>query len=247
MKPAGFHAQILVLLLAAAAALGTNAEAQPGPDRWHAAAAVASDYVLHGLSQLDAGPALHLSFDFEHETGLFAGAALANVDYEFETGFSQGRDSQLTFYSGYVWRRGPWAANATLSRYVYPDSPRDYDYTQLAVTASFRERYFLTAARSNDYLAVYSASGYVRAGIALPWVHGLAFEFNAGRFTTDSAYAESYDFWDVGLSRAVGRFALDLRFHDNSFGRASLLGNANQNMWVLSMSYPLLPRSRGRR
>jgi uncharacterized protein (TIGR02001 family) len=247
MNPSGSSANIgfnfaLIAFLGSVAVAGV--EAQPGPDRLRASVALSSDYVLHGLAQTRDRPSLHVSLDFEHEAGFFAGGSLANVDYEAEAGFSTPRDSLLTLYGGYVWRKGPWASNVALSRYVYPDIVRDYDYTQIAVTASFRDRYFLTAARSSDYLAVYDTSRYVRAGVAVPWSRGLEFGINAGRFTTGGAFGTSYDFWDAGVSRAAGRLALDLRFHDNGYGRASLLGNATGNLWVLSLTYVFLPLDR---
>jgi hypothetical protein len=45
----------------------------------------------------------------------------------------------------------------------------------------------------------------------------------------------------VGLSRPLGRIALDLRYHANSYSRSSLLGNDAAESWVLSMSYTFLP------
>lgn len=235
--PASF---IVALLICAA----SPSVAQPVPDKFRAAVTVASDYVLHGLAQTTSGPSLRLSFDYEHPTGFFAGGALANVEYRAERQFSRPREYQAVVYAGYVWRRNDWMANLTLSRYEYPDITISYDYTQLAATLSFRDRYFLTAARSSDYLAIYDDSEYWSAGIAQPWIRDLEFSVNAGRFRTDGYFAASYSFWDIGLSRTAGRFALDLRFHDNTYDRWSLLGNGAGDLWVLSLTHVFLPRDR---
>lgn len=240
----GRSAPAAVALVVLAAVPGA-AGAQPAPERVRASVSLASDYVLHGLAQTADSLSARLAIDFEHPSGFFAGGSLANVEYDIEARFATPRDSQLYAYAGYVWRRTQWMANATLSRYHYPGIERNYDYSELAVSASFRERYFVSAARLSDVLAVYDDAYYYRAGVAVPWRWGLAFEVNAGRFNADGNSMESYSDWDIGWSRPVGRFAIDLRFHDNSSGQSSLLGNADQDLWVASLTYVFVPGNRG--
>ena len=221
-----------------------RAEAQPVPDPVHATLSIASDYLLHGLAQTDTDPSVRFGIDYEHASGFFSGGSIANVSYQAESQFAKPRDSQVLLYGGYLWRRGPWMSNLSIARYLYPGIARSYDYSQFAVTASYKDRYFLTAAKANKYLGVFDDAMSFGAGVSIPWIWDLDFEVNAGRFDPASTFLSSYTYWDIGLSRPVGRFAFDLRFHDNSYGRSTLLGNDAANRWVFSMTYVLLPRDR---
>ena len=229
---------VVLLLFAAAAA------AQPVRDRLRVSASLSSDNILHGLSQTDDEAAARFAVDFGGARGWFVGGSLANVGYAAEAQFARPRESQLNVYGGYVWQQPRWRTNVSLSRYAYPDIARNYDYSRLAVTTSYRDRVFLTAARTNDYLSIYDDAWIVGAGIAAPWVADLELGVNAGRFRADGAGGISFSYWDIGLSRPVGRFALDLRFHDSSYPGDSLLGNRTENRWVFSLTRVLLPAPR---
>jgi uncharacterized protein (TIGR02001 family) len=215
--------------------------AQPQPDALHGFVTLSSNYVLNGLTQTYDGPSARVSLDFEHESGFFAGGSLANVGYEAEEQFRTPRDTQINVYAGYVWRRDQWMTNLTLSRYRYPGIERDYDYTQATANVSFRERYFIAVSRASEFLSIYDNADIYRAGVALPWLGGLEVGVNAGRLKSRGFLDASYTFWDVGLSRPLGRFALDLRYHDNTYEQSSLLGNDARDLWVLSASYAFLP------
>ena len=238
-------AAIVAIAMAAAMNVG-QVMAQESPEKLRASISVASDYVLNGLAQTQGNVAARLSIDYEHDSGFFAGGSLNNVDYAAEARFATPRDRQLILYTGYVWRGPRWQTNAVVSRYRYPGISRNYDYSQLAVTASYRGRYFLTAARIGNLLSIYDDAHYYRAGFALPWLADIEFEANAGVFRTGNGSENSYDYWDIGLSRPAGRFALDLRFHDNTYGETGLLGNDDSSLWVFSVSYSFLPIGRNR-
>ena len=109
------------------------------------------------------------------------------------------------------------------------------------MNVSYRDRYFLSVARSGDYLGIYENARQYEAGVALPWIRGIEFGVNAGRFRSRRGFEIDYSYWDAGLSRAFGRLAVDFRFHDTSYGRASLLGNKSGDTWVASLTYALLP------
>ena len=226
-----------------------DAFGQTSTDPLRASVSLASDTVHNGVLQTTSGPAVRLAFDYQHDSGFFGGGSLANVEYLFETGFEKSRDIQQTLYAGYVWRNSQWTSAVTVSRYLFPDIERNYDYTQASVSVSYRDRFFVTASHSQDYLDVYEQMKQIRVGVALPWIWNLEFGLNAGRLEYAGRFATEYSHWDIGLSRPVGRFALDLRFHDSTADRISLGGNPTQNEWVFSMTYALLPlqRSQDRR
>jgi uncharacterized protein (TIGR02001 family) len=231
---------------AAASVVLANASAwaQPAPDSLSASVTLSSESMLNGLAQTHDEPSLVVALDFEHRTGFFVGGAVANVGYAAEYQFREPRDSAVSAYAGYLWRANRWVANVSVARYGYPGIEPGYDYTQLTASVSFRDRYFLTVSRAGDYLSIYDSADVYRAGIAVPWLRNIEVGVNAGRFGADGSFDTSYTFWDVGLSRSIGRLALDLRYHDNTYGFSSLLGNDASDQWVLSLSYPFLPVGR---
>ena len=211
-------------------------------DRLRASVTIASDYVHSGLLQTDDDPSLMLSVDYELENGFFSGATLGNVDYVSDERLSSSRDSQITVYAGYQWRRDQWRTSVTLSRYIYPDFERDYDYWYGSATVSYRDRYFASAAYSNNYLDLYDRTKQIRTGFALPWVGDIEFSATVGRFSFSGRRAETFSFWNIGISRPFGRVAADLRYHDNTLDRNSIAGNLTHDQWVVSMTLPLLLR-----
>ncbi|HUF72622.1 MAG TPA: TorF family putative porin [Gammaproteobacteria bacterium] len=233
-------------LLAGVAAIGValanaSAQAQRAPSSLHGSVTLSSEYMQNGLAHTHDEPSLSVSLDFEHQSGFFVGGAVANVDYIAESQFGKPRDTAANVYAGYLWRRNQWMVNSSVARYQYPDIERSYDYTQATANVAFRDRYFFTVSRTGDYLSIYDSAEVYRAGVALPWLRNIEFGVNAGRFSADGSFDTSYTFWDAGLSRSIGRFALDLRYHDNTYGFSSLLGNDASNLWVLSLTYPFLP------
>ena len=244
--PAGVRAALSIVLLIS---LHCGAAAQSAREPLRAAVTLASDLVQYGLLQTDGGPSARFAIDYEHASGLFAGGSLANVEYRAESGFATPRDVQAVVYGGYVWRRDQWRTNVVVSRYEYPDIERDYDYTQLSVSASYRDRYFFTAAHSSDYLDIYDRARQLQAGIALPWIRDLEFSLSAGWLDYSGFFAAEFSYWNVGLSRPFGRLAVDLRYHDSSLDRHNIAGNLTHDQWVVSMTWSILPlqRSRGTR
>jgi hypothetical protein len=110
------------------------------------------------------------------------------------------------------------------------------------VNFAFRDRWFLELAESDDYLGLFGTSYRYRIGLALPVVRNLEFGLNAGEFRASEVFHTRYGFWDIGLSRVLGRFALDLRYHDNSYYGESLYGaTGSDDRWVLSVALALAP------
>ena len=99
------------------------------------AVTLTSQYIYRGQDLSDENPALQLGLDYEHSSGLFAGAWASTID------LSRGSDHryvQLDYYAGYNYvPDGPVAASLSLVRHTYPGQTgsRDYDYTQALITA----------------------------------------------------------------------------------------------------------------
>jgi uncharacterized protein (TIGR02001 family) len=219
--------------------------AQPDNSPLHTSLLIASDFVHSGLSQTGSDPVLRFSADYEHATGFFAGGSLANAEYAADSGRQSRRDSLATLYAGYLWRAMNWSSNVSLARYVYPGFSPRYDYAEVTAGAAYRNRYFLSYSRSNNYFSLGQHTELYRAGLAFPWLGELEVGLNAGEYLTRGRFRSRYSFWDLGLSRVFGRFALDLRFHDSTYDRTSVIGEDPDDRWVFSVSYAISPRDDG--
>jgi uncharacterized protein (TIGR02001 family) len=203
---------------------------------------LASDYRHNGLSQTDSDSAARVSIDYARASGWFAGGFIANVEYAAEAAFREPRELEINVYGGHEWRRSRWSTNLQLARYLYPDIAVDYDYSELSANFGFRDRWFLEVGAGDDYLGVFGTSYRYGGGLALPIAGKLELGINAGEFRATEIYHTRYGYWDAGLTRVVGRFALDLRYHDNSYYGTSIYGSAGEDeQWVLSASLALAP------
>jgi uncharacterized protein (TIGR02001 family) len=217
--------------------------AQSTAGRFSLAATAASDYFDRGLRQTGAGPALRIAADFTHGSGFFAGGFIANVEYQIESAFSRPRDTQLNVYAGYERRGRNWTAAVMLSRYRYPDLVISYDYTQIAATAGFRDRFFVGAAYADDWLGIGGSSYRYDVGATLPLERNFELGATLGRMHTGALFlGGSFTYWDVGVSKVIDRFALDLRYHQATLDRPTLLGSPDGERWALSVTYAILPR-----
>lgn len=227
------------------AGLGLMVLAQPVRGDVRLSVLMASDYKQNGLSQTRSGPVLRFSTDYTHQSGLFAGGFVSNAEYAWDDRLASQRDTLTNIYVGHQWRGNRWASTVSVSRYIYPGYSPNYNYTQTAAGVSYKNRYFLSFARNNDYPYMGRDTNQVRGGIALPWIWGLEAGVNAGELRTSGAFDTGYSFWDAGLSKVFGRFALDLRYHDDTYGRARVAGESGDNRWVFSITYAISPRASG--
>jgi len=225
-----------------------SAESQLPQGNLRVALLLASDYRHNGLSQTNGDLAARVAVDYSRAAGWFAGGYVANVEYQAERNFREPREFEVDVYGGYEWRRADWSTNVQLSRYLYPGASVDYDYSEAAANFSFRDRWFIELGAGDDYLGVFGTSYRYRGGLALPIAAQLELGVNAGKFRASDVFPTRYGFWDVGLSRIIGRLALDLRYHDNSYYGASIYGSTGEDdRWVLSATYGFAPGARSAR
>jgi uncharacterized protein (TIGR02001 family) len=195
---------------------------------------LSSGYWKHGLAHND-GASLQLGIDYQHYTGFFAYARAMNVDYPQNLP-GQTRDVETSAYVGYHRRRAQWSWTASLGSYMYPGAD-GYDYDEVSASVGFRDRVFYAASYNDEY--------YVRGASALNQEVSVAFPLPAeieiggavGYF--DVSGGPEITHWNVGVSKLVGRTALDLRYYDGNYDRRNFLGDPEADHYVLSVSYAL--------
>ena len=200
---------------------------------------LSNDFVYRGLSQTDESAALQIGMDYQHKSGFFAGGWVSNVDFSTERRRTEPREIELDYYVGYSWLARDWSVAATLARYSYPNTSVSYDYTEVSGSFGFLDRFFYTLSYTDGLL------GHPNSGLGqefgfespLPW--GTRFAASVGRLDSNDVIGGAYDHWNVGISKQVQRFGVDVRFYDADYARVSPLGVPLRKSWVVSVSYQL--------
>ena len=199
-------------------------------------ATLTSEYIYRGLAMSDGNPAAQLGWDYQHDSGLFAGAWTSTVDLSTASGQ---RDLELDLYVGYHREfSADFAATVTLLRYTYPghDSTHSYDHNELLVRLTWLQHYSVELAYTNDL------NGFGRIGqhwefqaewpIANAWLISAAL----GRNDLSDAGVPRYLHWDVGASARFNRLTFDLRWFDNQTPGGFAASSSAGSQVVLSVS-----------
>ena len=114
--------------------------------------AFASDYVWRGMTQSD-GPAIQGGFDFEAESGFYAGIWGSNVN------FSDGAGSELDYYFGYGFSVGDLGIDIGYVAFDYPKNQTGLDFEEIVLGFSLGN-FGLTHAMGQDDFTDYTEISY---------------------------------------------------------------------------------------
>ena len=157
-----------------------------------------TDYIWRGMTQSD-GPAIQGGFDYEADSGFYAGVWGSNVN------FGNGTGSELDYYAGYSTELSDNVGiDFGYLVFDYPDSTPDLKFEEIYLGLSFGDLGFLYASgqdSASDYLEISYAVGPVS------FSHGqydemgentnLTFSFECGSYDCGIT---AYDFTDDGYS-----------------------------------------------
>jgi uncharacterized protein (TIGR02001 family) len=210
------------------------------PKNFSATATFATDYVFRGVSQTDNKPAVQGSFNYKHPLGFYVGIWGSNVaDY-----VSKG-NVELDFYGGYGLELFPsFNLDASIIYYYYPgsghDPDRNYVEGHLGLDYTFKDLPLspkITGGYnySPDFYGEDGDGHYVsgRLDLSLPYdftLYGLVgYQWVEGDHLTGNGNGENgengfdYTHWQIGISRPVLGFVLDLNYQNTD--NANFLGH----------------------
>ena len=155
----------------------------------------ASDYIWRGMTQSD-GPAIQGGFDYEAESGFYAGIWGSNVN------FNDGAGSELDYYFGYGFELGSVGVDLGYVAFDYPDNTEGLDFEEIVVGLSYGDL-GLTFALGQDGAPDYTVVAYSVAGIDFAYgeydEYGNNFIISKGFACGSYACAVAYtDFSDEG-------------------------------------------------
>lgn len=199
---------------------------------------VSSGYWRHGLAQTDSA-SVQLGIDYQHYTGFFAYARAMNVDYP-QSYTGQRREVETSAYVGYHKRHPRWSWTTSLGRYLYPGTD-GYEYGEISASVGFRDRVFYAVSYNDEYYSTGASALNQELSVSFPLPRNIEVGGAIGYFDMSDGAAE-IEHWNLGVSKLVGRIALDLRYYDSDYSWRNYLGDPHADRYVLSASYALRRR-----
>lgn len=226
-------------LIALALLSPTSAFASDGsPHHFTVTGWLATDNVFRGMSQNDENPTPQVALDYVHDSGFYAGAWTAPVDYNDVSGANY----EVDLYAGYKRSFGDdFTADLQYIRYIYPDAHHvDLEYHELIARLTFFQRALLLVGYSDDVFA----SGYrgLYTNFSYNWKlpYELTLTTGVGHYHFDErhfAIADDYMDYNVGLSRAFGRLETSLAYIDTNERGDRLFGRSAGRRVVVILKY----------
>lgn len=194
--------------LALAAALATSASVATA--EISANVTLASDYVWRGISQTQNNGAIQGGFDYNHESGFYAGVWASNVDFDSDTSI------EMDYYVGYGFNiTEELTADVGILKYTYPDES-ELNFTEayanlsyMGFTLGYASTGTVTADESTDHFTVAYETELPKE-VSLAVSYNL-YDFKAKNFGDNE---EEYKYWSLGVSKSFYGLDFGLTYTD---------------------------------
>jgi uncharacterized protein (TIGR02001 family) len=176
--------------------------------------AASSDYFFRGVSQTSGSAAISGGLDYTHESGIYLGTWMSNVDF---AGDGSPPDAEVDFYGGYAAELDNGLGYDIGALYYY--YPGDYapfnsewDYAEVAASVSysmFSAGLAYTVYGEVDNAPFDDGDIYYHVDMGLPLPDGFELGAVLGYYDFNHEIdnsVESYTHWSASLSKDVGEF-----------------------------------------
>ena len=167
----------------------------------------ASDYIWRGMTQTD-GPAMSGGFDYEAESGFYAGIWGSNVN------FNDGAGSELDYYFGYGFEVNGIGVDLGYVAFDYPENNTGLDFEEVVLGLSMGDL-GLTFALGQDGAPDYTEISYAIGAVCVSYGEyddygdnfGISYGFACGSYDCGFAYT---DFSDKGYGADEDAFVFSV-------------------------------------
>ena len=167
----------------------------------------ASDYIWRGMTQTD-GPAMSGGFDYEAESGFYAGILGSNVN------FNDGAGSELDYYFGYGFEVNGIGVDLGYVAFDYPENNTGLDFEEVVLGLSMGDL-GLTFALGQDGAPDYTEISYAIGAVGVSYGEyddygdnfGISYGFACGSYDCGFAYT---DFSDKGYGADEDAFVFSV-------------------------------------
>ena len=228
----------LLLVLALATWGGAQAASDDRPRALQAEVTVASDYVFRGYSRSEGDPALQVGLRYRHRSGFFVGGWASTVRFAFDDAIGDPRRAEVRGSTGYARPVGQkWFWNALVVRYEFPgsDDRIDTSYTEVQLSAQYRELISTTVAYSSSYRG-HGGSGLfveVTAGYPLPFKLDLSVGIGYAELDPSSV---NHFYGHAEVGRTFDRISVNLGYYDSDGAPIPPWGEVADGTWVLGLT-----------
>jgi len=173
--------------------------------------AVYTQYIFRGLSQTDYKPALQAGADYAHDSGLYVGTWVSNIQWLRDFNISSGR-IEWDIYGGWKKTFDDWGVDVGYLRYQYPGSLKEGatnpNTNELYIAGSYK---FITLKYSHAFsnafgVAESKRTSYTDLTMAIPVADTWTLTAHGGHqeFRGPSSEAASYSDWKLEIAKDLG-------------------------------------------
>jgi uncharacterized protein (TIGR02001 family) len=206
-------------------------------------AAVATEYVEHGLSRSQGEAIVKARLSIASESGWSAAVAASTLDLNP----GRGPAHEFDFYLAKVIELQPdWSIAATLAAYDFgPNSPTaSYDYKEASVAVAWRETLEFGVQYSPDYTS-FSRYGLWRrqdawnfaGSLRYPLRPGLELGAGLGYRDLQGGVGLSYWYWSAGGVLSHGRVSLALSYINSDATARTAFRSAARDLYVATLGF----------
>lgn len=230
-RPLAIALLLLSAPFAANAGDGGDGDEPASSTSWEVSAV--SDYLFRGVSQTDEKATAQASLTWTAASGVYVGGFASGVDFGTDS-----PDVEVDYFVGYGFDVSDKVnLDILLNRYTYPGAS-EAAYNELITTATFADSWALSVGYTNDVWGSSTDGWYY--GLSHDWSlpNDFTLSANVGRSVfRDSAVAEDYTDWGVGVSRSFGPAEVSLGYYGvDGMGRDNF-GNLADNRVLLSVKF----------
>jgi len=210
--------------------------------------ATVSNYLFRGITQTDDGAAIQGGIDYSHESGLYVGTWMSNVDFAS----TSKEDAEIDLYAGFGNDIGDTGLSYDVGTiyYWYPGAGGeqqggDLDYAEVYgslgwqwLTGSISYTYWGEVESQNTPRAFDSGDVYYKLSVDPDWdFEGFAPSAFIGAYSFDSdGDGNNTDFnythWGISVSKDAGDFGSISVNYEQVDDANDLVGDDNPNFWI---------------
>ncbi len=213
------------------------AQAQAGAS---ANVGVTSNYMFRGITQTDDKPAVQGGLDYSHDSGLYAGTWVSNIDFTPEANAAEGSGAEIDVYGGIKRElKGGLSYDMGVIDYTYPSKKTAESgagditevYTKLGLKGAGFEVYYPVAAELDGVKDSYFDYGLGYSGET----HGIGYGVKANRMDyKKSSGGADYNHYQISATKSFDKAGAVTLAVDDATG---VDGNGEKRDPIASISW----------
>ncbi len=179
----------------------------------------ATDYFWRGYSKTDGDLAIRANLDYEHESGLFLGISVINIDFG-DDDFDDQSHVEITPYLGWTYNLDEdWRIDLQWTRYLYDGKifGHESDYNEFYFLLHYRDLITLSTSFSEDFYNHGHVTGNYEITARYPITDAIEMSAGIGYSQVKPVLEYDYLYWNAGFTYYYKFAAFDFRYVDSAF------------------------------